>query len=157
MLVVNRVQYPHHVCGYRTPEESIDVTLELCLQAAYSRSNIPVRAEDAERAPPFLDSFGVRALMYTGIVEHSLLSSVQVTDREHVTRYKVAMSGGEVAVLTFQLVLQRGVRAAYRGIAAESSWVLQRVSGEWESLRVCALILLCDTPSMLLYRCRRGT
>ena len=121
------------------------MNLELCLQAAYSRNNIPVRAEDAQRAPPFLDSFGVRALMYAGIVEHSLLSSVQVSEKEHAARYRVVMCGGEVAVLTFLLVWQRGVRAAYRGIAAESSWALQRVCGEWSDLQVCALI--CCKPS----------
>lgn len=139
----------------RTPEESIDVNLELCLQAAYSSSNIPVRAEDAERAPPFLDSFGVRALMYAGVVDHSLLSSVQVSDREHSARYKVVMCGGEVAVLTFQLVLQKGVRAAYRSIAAESSWVLQRVHGEWSDLLVrdrmsgvCVGALVCFACGM---------
>jgi hypothetical protein len=126
-----------HSAACRTPEEYIDVNLELCLQAAYSKSNIPVRAEDADRAPPFLDSFGVRALMYSGVTEHRLLSSVQVSEQEHVARYKVAMCGGEIAVLTFQLVLQRGVRAAYRGIASESSWVLQRVRGEWDDLQVC--------------------
>lgn len=137
-----------HLGGCRTPEESIDVNLELCLQAAYSPGNIPIRAEDAERSPPFLDSFGVRVLMYAGIIEHSLLSSVQVSEREHAARYKVVMSGGEIAVLTFQLVLQKGVRAAYRGIAAESSWVLQRVRGEWDDLQVRVILRLCITGAV---------
>jgi hypothetical protein len=83
--------------------------------------------------------------MYAGIVEHSLLSSVQVSEREHVARYRVVMCGGEVAVLTFQLVLQRGVRAAYRSIAAESSWVLQRVCGEWERVQVRTTTHQCTT------------
>lgn len=74
--------------------------------------------------------------MYAGVIEHSLLSSVQVSEKEHAARYKVEMCGGEIAVLTFQLVLEKGVRAAYRGIASESSWVLQRVCGEWDDLQV---------------------
>lgn len=117
-------------CYYRTPEEAIDVNLDLCLQAAHTRCPLPVKPGDPQKPPPFLDSYAERALKYAGVCEYGVVSSVSVSSTEHVTRYAVVMDSGEQACLTFELAWETVVRSAYRGIATENAWALKRVRGE---------------------------
>lgn len=122
----------------RTPEEAIDVNLDLCLQAAHTRCLVPTEAGAAPKPPPFLDTYAERALKYAGVSDYSVVSSVSVSPTEHVTRYAVVMESGERACLTFQLAWESIVRAAYRGIATENAWALKRVCGESAVLLVRA-------------------
>eukprot|EP00892_Ulva_mutabilis_P009976 jgi/Ulvmu1/7350/UM036_0010.1 len=119
-----------HARNLRTPEEAIDVNLDLCLQAAHTRCPVPVNPGDPEQPPPFLDTYSERALKYAGVAEHRLVSSVSISPTTHVARYIVVMDTGEQACLTFQLAWESVVRAAYRGIATENAWALKRVRGE---------------------------
>jgi hypothetical protein len=47
------------------------------------------------------------------------------------------LHNGEEMVLTFRFAWQTTVRAAYKSIAWEPQWVIERVCGEFTELRVC--------------------
>jgi hypothetical protein len=118
----------------RSSSKPADITLDCCIRAARSRARDP-------RAAPFLNSFAFRALRQDGVARHAPLSRVARSATDHVQRHRVEVATGEVAVLTFSVLQQDTVRAAYRGLASEAAWVLARVAGEYDAaeLRVRSL------------------
>ena len=88
--------------------------------------------DDAHCATPLLDTFAQRALTHDGASSHAIRSAVSTSDTEHVRRVEVQSQVGEDMVLTFKLAQQAVLKAAYRSVASEDAWVLQRVRGEWD-------------------------
>ena len=115
----------------RVLDEGIDITLEGCLKASHSR------APDATvRQPPFLDTYAHRALCFSGVARAELLSSVSTGATTHVQRHAATLHNGEEVILTFRLARETTVRAAYKGLASEPQWVLERAWGEYARLQV---------------------
>lgn len=115
----------------RVMDEAVHITLDGCLKASHSRS-----PRDTVQKPPFLDTFAQRALCFEGVLEHHLLSAVTTGEKSHVQRHAATLHTGEEMVLTFRFAWQTSVRAAYKSIASEPQWVIERVCGEFVELQV---------------------